>query len=479
VLRFGTPAARWVIAATVLGSGVAFLDGSVVNVALPAIGRDLHTDVAGLQWTLDAYLVTLTALLLFGGALGDRLGRKRVFIVGLVAFTIASVGCAAAPNAFVLALARAVQGAGGAFLVPGSLAIIAATFAESDRARAIGTWSGLAAISGALGPFLGGWLVDAASWRFVFLVNIPITAVTIAITIRHVPESRAEEEAPLDVGGAVLASLGLAGACWALIQGAQGVDAGVVIGGALGVGSLIAFLVREAHHSHPMLPLDLFRSKQFSGVNGTTLAVYAALGAAFFLVVLELQIALGYSALESGAALLPSTAMMLLLSGRAGALAQRIGPRVPMTIGPITVAIGMLLFTRIEPGSHYLTSVLPATLVFGLGLSTTVAPLTATVFAAVGPDELGVASGVNNAAARLAGLLAVAVLPAVVHLDTTLAPAVLTGRVAQAMRICAGLCVVGAVIAFFTVSKISSTTTPRLANVNQPCHDASLADVTG
>jgi EmrB/QacA subfamily drug resistance transporter len=479
VIRFGTPAARWVIAATVLGSGVAFLDGSVVNVALPAIGRDLHTDVAGLQWTLDAYLVTLTALLLFGGSLGDRLGRKRVFIVGLVAFTVASIGCAAAPNAFVLALARAVQGAGGAFLVPGSLAIIAASFAESDRARAIGTWSGLAAISGALGPFLGGWLVDAASWRFVFLVNIPITAVTIAITIRHVPESRAEEEAPLDVGGAVLASLGLAGACWALIQGAQGVDASVIIGGALGVGSLIAFLVREAHHSHPMLPLDLFRSKQFSGVNATTLAVYAALGAAFFLVVLELQIALGYSALESGAALLPSTAMMLFLSGRAGALAQRIGPRLPMTIGPIIVAVGMLLFTRIEPGSHYFTSVLPATLVFGLGLSMTVAPLTATVFAAVGPDELGVASGVNNAAARLAGLLAVAVLPAVVHLDTTLAPAVLTGRVAEAMRICAGLCVVGALIAFFTVTKISSSATPRLADVNQPCHDASFADVTG
>lgn len=479
MLRFGTPSARWVIAATVLGSGVAFLDGTVVNVALPAIGRDLHTDVAGLQWTLDAYLVTLTALLLFGGALGDRLGRKRVFIGGLVAFTAASIGCAAAPNALVLSLARAVQGAGGAFLVPGSLAIIAATFAESDRARAIGAWSGLAAISGALGPFLGGWLVDAASWRWVFLVNVPITAVTIAITVRHVPETRSDEHAPLDISGAALASIGLAGACYALIQGPEGVDAKVVVAGVVGVGSLIAFLVREAHHSHPMLPLDLFRSKQFSGVNGTTLAIYAALGAAFFMVVLELQIALGYSALESGAALLPSTAMMLTLSGRAGALAQRIGPRLPMTIGPLTVGVGMLLFTRIEPGSHYLTSVLPATLVFGFGLATTVAPLTATVFAAVGPDELGVASGVNNAAARLAGLLSVAVLPAVVHLDTTLAPAVLTGRVASAMRICAGLCVVGALIAFFTVSKISSAPTPRVADLSQPCHDASFADVSG
>lgn len=479
MLRYGTPVARWVIAATVLGSGVAFLDGTVVNVALPAIGRDLHTDVAGLQWTVDAYLVTLTALLLFGGALGDRLGRKRIFIVGLVAFTVASVGCAAAPNAFVLAVARAVQGAGGAFLVPGSLAILAATFAAEDRAHAIGTWSGLAAISGAIGPFLGGWLVDAASWRYVFLVNVPIAAVTIAITIRHVPETRAEDHAPLDISGAALASIGLASSCWALIQGPQGVDAGVVIAGIVGIGALVAFVVREAHHSHPMLPLDLFRSKQFSGVNGTTLAVYAALGAAFFMVVLELQIALGYSALESGAALLPSTALMFVLSGRAGALAQRIGPRLPMTIGPLTVGLGMLLFTRIQPGSHYATAVLPATLVFGFGLATTVAPLTATVFAAVGPDELGVASGVNNAAARLAGLLAVAVLPAVVHLDTTLAPAVLTGRVAAAMRICAGLCTVGAAVAWFTVRKISSSATPRIVNVDLPCQDESAAVATG
>jgi EmrB/QacA subfamily drug resistance transporter len=474
VLRFGTPSARWVIAATVLGSGVAFLDGSVVNVALPSIGRDLHADVSGLQWTIDAYLVTMTALLLFGGSLGDRLGRKRVFMVGLVGFTVASVGCAAAPNVTVLALARALQGAGGAFLVPGSLAIIAASFAEADRARAIGTWSGLAAISGAIGPFVGGWLVDAASWRWVFVVNVPVTAVTMAITARHVPESRAEDRAPLDLAGAVLASLGLGGSCWALIQGAKGIDASVAAAAIVGVGALVAFLVREARHSHPMLPLGLFRSVQFSGVNGTTLAVYAALGAAFFMIVLELQLALHYSALKSGAALLPITALMLLLSGRAGALAQRIGPRVPMTVGPLLVGVGMLLFTGIHPGSHYVTSVLPAAIVFGLGLALTVAPLTAAVFAAVDADELGVASGVNNAAARLAGLLAVAVLPAVVHLDTTLAPSVLTDRVAAAMRICAGLCVLGALVAWLTVRKIAAVAPTVRASISQPCYDASL-----
>jgi EmrB/QacA subfamily drug resistance transporter len=474
VLRFGTPSARWVIAATVLGSGVAFLDGTVVNVALPSIGRDLHTDVAGLQWTIDAYLVTLTALLLFGGALGDRIGRKRVFIMGLVGFTVASVGCAAAPDVTVLSLARALQGAGGAFLVPGSLAIIAASFDEDDRARAIGTWSGLAAISGAIGPFLGGWLVDAASWRWVFLVNVPVTVVTIAITVRHVPESRAEDRAPLDLWGAVLASLGLGGACWALIQGPQGVDAGVAAAGVLGVGAIVAFFVREARHSHPMLPLGLFRSRQFSGVNGTTLVIYAAVGAAFFLIVLELQLALHYSALKSGAALLPITALMLMLSGRAGALAQRIGPRVPMTVGPLLVGVGTLLFTRIHPGSHYLTAVLPAAIVFGLGLALTVAPLTAAVFASVDADEMGIASGVNNAAARLAGLLAVAVLPAVVHLDTTLAPSVLTDRVAAAMRICAGLCVLGSAVAWLTVRKIAAVAPAVHANIIQPCHDPLL-----
>src|SRR4051812_7333656 len=342
-LRWGTPAARWVIAATVLGSGMAFLDGTIVNVALPAIGRDLKTDVAGLQWTLDAYLVTLTAFLLFGGALGDRFGRKRIFLTGLVSFTLASVACAVAPDATVLALARAVQGAAGALLVPGSLAIIGSSFHDMDRGRAIGAWAGLAGVAGAVGPFIGGWLIDAFSWRWVFLINVPIAIVAVAITVRHVPESRADTELPLDVVGAILAAVGLAAVCWALIEGGHEFGAVEALSALIGVVAIAAFLVVEHRSSHPMLPLRLFRNKQFSGVNGTTLAVYLALGGALFLVVLELQLALGYSALEAGAAMVPTTLLMFFLSPRSGALAQRIGARLPMTIGPMVIAIGLLL----------------------------------------------------------------------------------------------------------------------------------------
>ncbi len=475
MIRFGTPAARWVIAATVLGSGVAFLDSTVVNVALPAIARDLRTDVAGLQWTVDAYLVTLTSLVLLGGALGDRLGRKRVFLAGLVAFTLASVLCAAAPNAGALAVARALQGAGAAFLVPGSLAILASAFDEHDRPRAVGAWSGLGGIAGAVGPFLGGWLVDVGSWRLVFLVNVPIAALTFGLTARHVPETRADARAPLDVGGAVLASIALAGACWALINGSHGFGVTETAAAAVSLVAAVAFLFVESTQSHPMLPLRLFRSRQFSGANGTTLAVYAALGAALFLVVLELQLALHYSALSAGAAMLPVTAVMLALSARMGALAQRIGARIPMTVGPIVVALGLLLFARVHPGAGYLDTVLPAAFVFGLGLSATVAPLTATVLDAVDAGSLGIASGVNNAAARLAGLLAVAILPAAVKLDTTLAPGLFTDRVATALRVCAALAAGGGVIAFLTVRTRAKVVPLPQAAVMQPCHDPCVA----
>jgi EmrB/QacA subfamily drug resistance transporter len=470
-IRFGTPRGRWVIAATVLGSGIAFLDSTVVNVALPAIGRDLHTDVAGLQWTVDAYLVTLTALLLLGGSLGDRLGRKRVFVVGLVAFTVASVVCAFAPNAPFLAFARAFQGAGGALLVPGSLAILAAVFHDADRGRAIGAWSGLSGVASALGPFVGGWFVDAVSWRLVFLINVPLAAIAIFVTLKHVPETRAATEVPLDAAGAVLASVGLAATCWALIEGAGGFDAPQFIAATIGVAAIVAFLVVETRSSHPMLPLGLFRSRQFTGANITTLAVYGALGGALFLIVLELQLKLGYSALEAGASLLPVTVLMLLLSARMGALAQRIGPRLPMTVGPMVVALGMLLLARVQPGSSYLTTVFPGAVVFGLGLSMTVAPLTATVLAAVDEDELGVASGVNNAAARLASLLAVAVLPSVVHLDTTLPAGVFTDRVGVALRICAGLCALGGVVAYATVRTATPVRPTVQPSLLQPCHD--------
>jgi EmrB/QacA subfamily drug resistance transporter len=461
----------------VLGSGIAFLDGTVVNVALPAIARDLDTNVSGLQWTVDAYLVTLTALLLLGGSIGDRYGRRRVFIGGLIAFTIASVACALAPDANTLAVARAVQGAGGAFLVPGSLAILGASFDLSHRGAAIGAWSGLSGVSTAIGPFLGGWLVDAWSWRLVFLINVPLAVIAIAITLRHVPESRAPVAQRLDIPGAVLATVGLAGTCWALIEGTDEFGVPELVAGVVGGAAIVAFLVVEARSSHPMLPLDIFRSRQFSGANATTLAVYAALGGAFFLVVLELQFALGYSALEAGASLMPVTVMMLALSSRMGALASRIGPRWPMTIGPFVVAVGMWLFTRIEPGASYVSAVLPAAIVFGLGLAITVAPLTATVLASVDEGRMGIASGVNNAAARLAGLLAVAVLPAVVHLDTALPPAEFTDSVADALLACAVLAALGGVVAFLTVRSAVPVAPTVSANVIQPCHDPCRGEV--
>ena len=480
MIRFGTPVARWVIAATVLGSGIAFLDGTVVNVALPAIAKDLDTDIAGLQWVVDAYLVTLTSLLLLGGALGDHYGHRRVFTIGLGAFTVASVICAAAPNAALLALARALQGAGGALLVPGSLAIIGATFVTTDRGRAIGAWSGMAGVASAIGPFLGGWLIDTASWRWVFLINVPLALVAIVITLRHVPETKAREPAPLDWTGAALATIGLAAASYALIESTVEVGPREIGAAIVGVVAIAAFFVVEHRVAHPMLPLRLFRSSQFSGANATTLAVYAALGALTFFLVLELQLALGYSALEAGAALLPVTILMLTLSSRAGALAQRIGPRIPMTVGPIVVGVGMLMFTRVAPGESYWAAVFPAAVVFGLGLALTVAPLTATVLGAVADEEMGVASAVNNAAARLAGLLAVAVLPSVVGLSTELAPAELSDKTSTAILICAALAVLGGVIAFFTVrtSRLIASNPPA-ADLSQPCHDPCVTTAVG
>ena len=317
----GTREARWVLLATVLGSGVAFLDGTVVNVALPAIAEDLDASLGDLQWVLNAYLVTLSALVLLGGSLGDRYGRKRAFLAGLYLFTAASMLCGLAPNVSVLIGARALQGVGAALLVPGSLAIISASFHSDDQARAVGAWSGLSGISTALGPFVGGWLIDSVSWRLAFFVNLPMAA-AVVVASRHVPETRSPGAERLDLGGALTASAGLALATYGLIERSP-------LAGAAAVVALGAFLVIEGRTATPMLPLAIFRSRQFSGANGTTLAVYAALGGAFFLLVLELQVVLGYSALEAGSALIPVTLLMLALSSRAGALAQRIGPRRP------------------------------------------------------------------------------------------------------------------------------------------------------
>ena len=477
-IRFGTPEARWVLIATVLGSGIAFLDGTVVNVALPTIGEDLDTGMSGLQWTLDAYLVTLSALLLLGGALGDRYGRRRMFVVGLVTFSAASLLCAVAPTVGTLIAARAVQGVAAAFLVPGSLAIISASFHPDDRAKAIGAWSGLTGVSSAVGPFVGGWLIDAVSWRLIFLLNLPLAAVAVWIALRHVPETwdEAATGAP-DWAGGALASVGLAAVAYALIEGGGEPSGSELAVGAVGVLALVAFLVVEARQDEPMLPLALFRSGQFSGANATTFAVYAGLGAAFFLVVLQLQLVLDYSALEAGAALLPVTALMLVLSPRAGALAQRIGPRLPMTVGPLVVAAGLLLFTRVDAGATYFGAVVPAAVVFGLGLSLTVAPLTAAVLGAADERHIGAASGVNNAVARVAGLLAVAVLPGAVGLDVAdLSPTGLSDGYDDAMVASAVLCVLGAVVAFATVRTAAVVTPMAQADVAHPCHDPCVAE---
>ena len=414
-IRYASPSGRWVILAAVLGSGMAFLDGTVVNVALPAIGEDLDGGLDGLQWTVTGYLLTLSAFILLGGSLGDRLGRRRIFVVGVGWFAVASALCGLAPNVPVLVAARALQGVGGALLTPGSLAIIEASFAPDDRGQAIGAWSGLAGVTTAVGPFAGGWLIDAASWRLIFLLNIPLAALTVAVAVRHVPETKDPTAVPgLDVGGAILVAVGLAGCTYALIEApAAGLSASVGVTTLLGVLALGGFIGIEARSSHPMLPLDIFASRRFTSANAVTFALYAALGGAFFLLVVHLQQVLDYSPLEAGAATLPVTVLMLALSSRAGRLAQEVGPRWPMTAGPILTAAGLALMARIEVGSRYWIDVLPAVVVFGLGLALTVAPLTATVLAAADARHAGVASGVNNAVARVAGLLAVAALPAV------------------------------------------------------------------
>jgi len=451
-VRLGEASGRWLLTATVLGSGVAFLDGTVVNVALPAIGRDLGADLAGLQWTITGYALTLAALILLGGSLGDRYGRRRVYLIGVVWFGIASLACALAPNIATLVGARLLQGVGGALMTPGSLAIIQASFAPADRAKAIGTWSGLAGVTTIIGPFVGGWLVDEFSWRWIFLINVPLCAAVVWITLRAVPESRDPSATGRpDTPGAVLGALGLAGLTYALIAAGDRADVVIVAAtGLLGVVSLLAFVLVERRRRHPMLPPGIFASKQFTAANLVTLAVYAALSGASLFIAVQLQVGGGWTALQAGAALVPTTIVLLLLSTSAGALATRIGPRLPMTVGPIVCAVGTaLLAISIDRNPSYVVDVLPGVLVFSLGLVLIVAPLTATVLAAVDDRHAGAASGVNNAVARTAGLLAIAVLPLAVGLsgDDYADPVAITAGFRTAMLICAGLLAAGGVIA--------------------------------
>jgi EmrB/QacA subfamily drug resistance transporter len=455
-LRYSSGPGRWVIAATVLGSGMAALDATVVGIALPAIARDFRASVASMQWVVDGYTLTLAGLLLLGGALGDVHGRRKVFAIGTVWFALASLGCGLAPTTGFLIAARAMQGAGAALLTPGSLSILQASFAPDDRSRAIGAWSGLGGVATAIGPFLGGWLIAAVSWRLIFFINLPIAVAVMVIAIRHVPESRAPGPAPpLDAAGAVTISLALAGLTYGLIAASTDgwtsprVLASLLAGAAL----FTSFIIVEARGRHPMLPLGVFRSRQFSAANAVTFVVYGALGGALFLVPVVLQEVCGYSALEAGAAMLPLTVIMLALSARSAALASRIGPRLQMTVGPLLIGAGMALFARVHGSGDYLTQVLPAVLVLGLGLATNVAPLTATALSAAPAEHSGIASAVNNDVARTASLIAVAVLPALAGItgDVYLHPAALTHGFHTAMLIAAVAVAAGGVLAFATI----------------------------
>lgn len=455
-VRYGSRAGRGVLLVATLGSGLAFLDATVVNVILPVLGRDLGASLAALQWTLDGYLLTLSALLLPAGALGDRHGRRRTFTLGLAWFALASLLCGIAPGAGTLVAARAVQGVGAALLVPGSLALIRACFAPEDQGRAIGAWAGLSGVTTALGPLLGGWLADAISWRAVFLVNPPLAALGLWAAARFVPESRAPHGRPLDVAGAALAALGLAGITFALIEATGGTASAprVLAAAASGVGALAAFVAVERRAAAPMLPPSLFRVRQFTGANGTTFALYFGLGGATFLLALQLQRGLGWSPLASGAALVPLTVCILVLSPWSGRVAARTGNRPLMAAGALVAGAGLALLARVAPGATYLSAVFPGVATLGVGLGLAVAPLTSAALSAVGADRAGVASAANNAVARIAGLLAVAVLPLAAGIaPADVAAGSFTGGFRRAMAISAALCAVGGAVAWATIER--------------------------
>ena len=465
-LRYSSARGRWVLLATVLGSAMASIDATVVGIALPVIGRDFNTSLSSLQWVVTAYTLTLAGLLLFAGALGDKYGRLRVFLIGVIWFALASALCGVAPDAPFLIAARALQGVGAALLTPGSLAIIQASFRPDDRGKAIGAWSGLSGVGAAIGPFLGGWLIQAVSWRLIFVINVPIAAFVIAVSLRHVPESRdPSATGAIDVTGSVLVTIGLIGLTYGLIEGpSSGWGKPGPLGALItGVIVLVAFVFWERRAAEPIMPLDMFASAQFSTANVATFVVYAALSGAFFLLPIQLEVVSGYSALEAGIALLPVTVIMLLLSARSGALAQRIGPRLQMTVGPLVIAAGLALFARIGAGGNYLTEVLPAMVVFGFGLSINVAPLTATVLAAVPAEHAGTASAINNDVARAAGLIAVAVLPAAAGLSESsyLHPEQFSAGFRMASFISAGLCVAGGLLCAVFIRNPSKTGQPR------------------
>jgi EmrB/QacA subfamily drug resistance transporter len=455
-LHLSTGRGRWVLTATILGSSMAMLDGTVVGIAQPAIGKEFHAPIAGLQWISVGYLLSLAGLLLLTGALSDRFGRRRVFIVGVAWFAIASLICAIAPNINLLIGARVLQGIGGALLTPGSLAILEASFAPEERGRVIGAWSGLGGVATAIGPPLGGFLITALSWRLIFLINAPIALAVIYISLRHVPESRdPDATGAIDLAGSALTVLGLVGISYALIEGTANGWSALLVRAALivGVAALVLFIVVELRVRAPIVPLSIFRSMQFSATNLVTLLIYAMLGGMLFLLPIELIQVARYSPTAAGASFLPLTLLMLVLSARSGALASRIGPRLQMAVGPLVVAAGLAMLARIDSGGNYLIEVLPAVLVFGLGLAATVAPLTMTALSSAPPERTGLASAVNNTVARTGSLLAVAVLPAVAGVtgDSYLHPAVFESGFQRAAIIAAVICAAGGLLAAATI----------------------------
>ena len=454
-LALSSSRGRIALVATVGASGMASLDATVVYVALPHIGSDLDASVSALQWVLTGYLLALASFILLGGSLGDHYGRRKIFVVGTVWFAGASLLCGAAPTIEVLVAARVLQGVGAALLTPGSLAILQASFRKSDRAKAVGAWSGLGGAVGAIGPFVGGFLVDGPGWRWAFLLNVPVAAFVIWCTYSAVPETRDPHAArELDLVGTTLGVVSLGSLTWALTEaGPRGwTDTAVLAAGAIAVVGMIAFVYRMLHTSDPLVPPSLFRSREFTVTNLATVLLYSSIGVTFFLVAYELQVGAGWSALRAGVALLPATILMLVFSASSGALAQRIGPRLQLTVGPLLTAAGLLLLSRIGPDASWAPDVLPGSIVFGLGLVTFVAPLTATVMGSVSPDQVNIASGVNNAIARTANLAALAVIPVVSGFTTAVGTTELTDAYRMSLVIAAVIAAAAAPVCFVGLS---------------------------
>jgi EmrB/QacA subfamily drug resistance transporter len=449
IIRSGAAAApcsktsgRWILAATILASSMAFIDGTVVNVALPALQTNLNATAADVQWVIESYALLLSALLLVGGSLGDHYGRRRVFLVGVVIFAVASGLCGFAGNIRQLIAARAVQGFGAALLVPGSLAIISNSFSEQERGRAIGIWSGLSAITTGIGPVLGGWLIEHVSWRAVFFINLPLAFVVVLVSLRHVVENSDRETTRVDWPGAILAALGLGALVYGLIESSQVgfTDRAVIMALATGVVVLILFLLVESRLSSPMLPLTLFRSRTFAGTNLLTFLLYAALGGTLFFLPLNLIQVQHYTPTAAGAVLLPFILIMSLLSRWAGGLVARYGPKLPLVVGPVITAAAYILFLLPGIGGNYWTNFFPPAVVLGIGMAITVAPLTTTVMNSIAQSRAGIASGVNNAVARTASLVAIAVLGVVMiqvfksNLDHRLSSASMPGAIVQSVQ---------------------------------------------